>query len=222
MMRTVLTALVLTFGSLALGCGPAPEAPAGDAPAPAPGEAAAPEAAAAPSPQDDFWRHLNALCGQAFAGAMGSSDAVDADLADQPLVMHVRRCEEDRLEIPFHVGENRSRTWVLTRTADGLKLQHDHRHEDGTPDVVTLYGGTTAEPGLATVQLFPADGYSKELFTANELEASVANIWSFEFESGQRFSYILRRPGRHFQADFDLTAAVPAPPAPWGFEDGAP
>jgi hypothetical protein len=24
---------------------------------------------------------------------------------------------------------------------EGLQLKHDHRHEDGTPDEVTMYGG---------------------------------------------------------------------------------
>ncbi|MEM1180097.1 MAG: hypothetical protein AAGM22_17275 [Acidobacteriota bacterium] len=190
-------------------------------------EPAAPESAEAepvtpvepePSPQDAFWANLTNLCGQAFAGRMTSNDEVDADFADQVMTMHVRRCADDRLEIPFHVGENRSRTWVLTRTDDGLKLQHDHRHEDGGEDAVTLYGGSTAEPGEATVQLFPVDEYSKELFVANGLDASVTNVWSFEIDPGQRFSYVLRRPERHFQADFDLTSAVPEPPAPWGFE----
>ncbi|MEM9294123.1 MAG: hypothetical protein AAGD01_20770 [Acidobacteriota bacterium] len=147
---------------------------------------------------------------------MTSDDAVDADLAGQAMVMHVRRCSEDRIEIPFHVGEDRSRTWVLTQLEDGLQLQHDHRHEDGSEDVVTLYGGRTAEAGSQVVQYFPADEYSKELFTSNGLDASVANTWSVEIEPGKRFSYILRRPERHFQADFDLSVSVPEPPTPWG------
>ena len=31
--------------------------------------------------------------------------------------MHVRDCSERELRIPFHVGDDRSRTWVVTRTA---------------------------------------------------------------------------------------------------------
>lgn len=170
------------------------------------------------SPLDAWWTHLSALCGQAFAGRLTSKDAADADMAEQSMTMHVRRCEERRLEIPFHVGENRSRTWVLTRTDQGLQLQHDHRHEDGSEDVVTLYGGMTKTPGTKVKQDFPADDYSKQLFEANGLDVSVANTWSMEIISGQRFSYILRRPERHFQVDFDLSQAVEAPPAPWGHE----
>ena len=38
-----------------------------------------------------------------------------------------------------------------------------------------------------------------------------------EIEPGKRFLYELSRPGgRLFQVEFDLTAPVPLPPAPWG------
>lgn len=167
---------------------------------------------------DLWWNHLSALCGNAYSGALTSQDAVDADFATQSMTMHLRRCEAQRLEIPFHVGENRSRTWVLTRTDQGIQLQHDHRHEDGIEDAVTLYGGYSNADGNEVSQHFPVDDFSKQLFEANELPASVTNTWSMEIVPGERFSYILRRPERHFQVDFDLTQTVEAPPAPWGHE----
>ena len=189
---------------------------AGDSAAPPP-EEPQPEVVEA-LPLDVWWSHLTALCGNAYAGALTSEDPVDAGFAAQSMTMHVRRCEERRLEIPFHVGKNRSRTWLLTRTERGLRLQHDHRHEDGSEDTVTLYGGHTEAPGTEIAQHFPADAYSRELFEAEALAASVANVWSMEIVPGQRFSYILRRPERHFQVDFDLTRAVDPPPAPWGYD----
>ncbi len=136
----------------------------------------------------------------------------------QPLVMHVRRCDDTRLEIPFHIGDDRSRTWVLTRTATGLRLQHDHRHEDGSPDVMTLYGGQTTSEGTEMTQEFPADDYSKELFLANNYRDSTANVWTMEIAAGERFAYSLRRPSRHFRAEFDLRRPVDPPPPPWGYE----
>jgi len=178
----------------------------------------APAPAAEGPPAEAWWSHVSALCGKAFAGRLTSEDAVDADFADATMVMHIRRCEPARLEIPFHVDENRSRTWVLTRTDRGIQLQHDHRHEDGSKDVVTLYGGHTEEPGTEVSQYFPADDDSKQLFEANELNASVANVWSMEIVPSKRFSYILRRPERLFQVDFDLGQEVDPPPAPWGHE----
>lgn len=194
-------------------CGPQPSPPTLATAEP---EENPPAETSAETPQDLFWNHLTTLCGKAYQGAMISDDAADKDLADQAMVMHVRRCSEDRIEIPLHVGENRSRTWVLTRHANGLQLQHDHRHEDGSEDTLTLYGGWATDDGSQGVQHFPADEYSKELFTANDLEAVGANTWSIEIEPGQRFSYLLRRPNRYFQADFDLSVAAPEPPPPWG------
>jgi hypothetical protein len=166
------------------------------------------------SPLDAWWSNLSALCGNAYAGTLTSADAADSDLAGELMTMHVRRCEANRLEIPFHIGENRSRTWVLTRSDKGFHLQHDHRHEDGSEDSVTLYGGLADSHGTEIAQYFPADEYSKQLFEANELTASVANVWSMEIVPGERFSYILRRPERHFQVDFDLERTVEPPPAP--------
>lgn len=170
------------------------------------------------TPSGVWWRHLKALCGQAFAGRLVSDDAADAELADQAMTMHIRRCADDRLEIPFHVGDNRSRTWVLTRDDDDIRLQHDHRHQDGSEDAVTLYGGHTTEPGTGVAQHFPVDPYSIALFEEHDLAASTVNVWTMEIVPGERFSYILRRPGRHFRADFDLTRTVDPPPAPWGHE----
>ena len=63
----------------------------------------------AASPQDAFFANLTALCGQSYAGRVVSTDAADADMAGQALVMHVRDCSDSEIRIPFNVGENRSR-----------------------------------------------------------------------------------------------------------------
>ena len=143
----------------------------------------------------------------------------DASFADKRLVMHVRKCSADTIRIPFHVGEDRSRTWVLTRTDDGLRLKHDHRHEDGSDDAITMYGGDTASAGTATRQEFPVDTESVTMFTAADMTVSNNNTWAMEIEPGQTFVYELARPGgRLFRVEFDLTAPVELPPAPWGSE----
>lgn len=174
--------------------------------------------ATAPSsaPQSSFFDNLRTLCGQAFAGRVVTNDAADAQFASQTLVMHVRECSAEEIRIPFHVGENRSRTWVITPTPTGLRLKHDHRHEDGTEDVLTQYGGDTANEGSAARQEFPADEFSKQLFRTNNIPASVENVWAMEVHPGAMFAYELRRPNRHFRVEFDLTRPVPAPPPPWG------
>ena len=171
----------------------------------------------APSaPHDQFFANLGALCGASYEGRVVSTDEADAGFANERLVMQVRECSDDEIRIPFHVGENRSRTWVITRTETGLRLKHDHRHEDGAEDVLTQYGGDTASAGTAERQEFPADQFSQDLFVANGIPQSAANVWAVEVRSGGTYAYELRRPNRHFRVEFDLTRPVPAPPPPWG------
>ena len=80
------------------------------------------------------------LCGKAFEGRIVSTDAADDDWRTQRIVMHVRGCEPGLIEIPVHVGDDRSRIWVLMQVGEAWELHHDHRHEDGQPDAVTMYG----------------------------------------------------------------------------------
>lgn len=169
------------------------------------------------SPQDAFLASVKSQCGKAFEGRLVTTDAADADIAAERLVMHVRSCTTEEVRIPFHVGEDRSRTWVLTRTPAGLRLKHDHRHEDGSSDPLTMYGGDTASAGTATRQEFPADQFSKDLFLKEGRSVSVDNVWAVEIDE-RTFAYELRRPNRHFRVEFDLTAPVAAPPPPWGAE----
>lgn len=173
-------------------------------------------APSAASPQDQFFANLSALCGQSFAGQVVTTDERDADFAGQTLVMHVRDCSESEIRIPFNVGENRSRTWVITRTSEGLRLKHDHRHEDGSEDVLTQYGGDTANEGTPARQEFPVDQFSRDLFIANDLPQSTTNVWAVEAHPGETFAYELRRENRHFRVEFDLTRPVPTPPPSWG------
>lgn len=169
--------------------------------------------------QDAFFDNLSALCGKAFAGELVSKNARDSDMAGKALVMHVRECGDTEIRVPFHVGDDHSRTWVITRTGAGLRLKHDHRHADGSPDAVTMYGGDTVTAGSAERQEFPADEESKTMFRANDLAVSVDNIWAVEVKPGAIYAYELRRDDRHFRVEFDLTAPLAElPPAPWGSE----
>lgn len=172
--------------------------------------------AAEPAPEDVFFAQLRSLCGRAFEGRVVTTDAADREMAGERLVMHVRSCSDREIRVPFHVGANRSRTWVISRTDTGLRLKHDHRHEDGSEDVRTQYGGDSVATGTTTRQDFPADAFSQALFRRENIPASVENIWSLELQPGRTFAYQLRRPGRHFRAEFDMTRPVPAPPPPWG------
>lgn len=173
-------------------------------------------------PADAFMARLAQHCGEAFAGRVLVDEPPQTEDAfgNRDLIMHVRECSEGEIKVPFHVGDDHSRTWVITRTEQGLRLKHDHRHEDGSDHTVTWYGGDTATAGTATRQAFPVDQESIDLFEREGLDVSTVNVWAIEIEPGQRYLYELARPtGRLFQVEFDLTESVATPPAPWGHSD---
>ena len=169
----------------------------------------------AASPQDVFFDNLRQHCGKAYAGKLVSKDEADANFVGKPMVMHVRECSETELRIPFHVEDDHSRTWVITKTDEGLRLKHDHRHKDGSEDAVTQYGGDTIYEGAKSRQVFPVDQFSIDMFLKEGLDVSVVNIWAVEINEAT-FAYELSRPNRHFRVVFDVTKPVKIPPAPWG------
>lgn len=166
---------------------------------------------------DAYFDKLRQLCGKAFEGKI-TVDNPQSGGFEGKLVMHVRKCTDTQLQIPFHVGDDHSRTWIITKTGSGLSLKHDHRKADGAYDKSTMYGGHTVDAGWATVQSFPADQYSKELFSTLGNPQSNTNIWQM-YIYPETFTYRLVREGREFRVDFDLTKPVALPPVPWGYKD---
>ena len=160
-----------------------------------------------------FFENLKKLCGKSFEGEVKEGN--NATFKDKKLVMHVRNCDEKTIRIPFFVGEDKSRTWVLTLENNRIKLKHDHRHEDGSEDKITQYGGTSTNTGSASVQIFPADHETFDL-----IPAAAANVWWITLNENS-FTYNLRRIGsdRLFTVHFDLTKTLPTPNAPWGWKD---
>ena len=171
------------------------------------------------SASDMFFNKLSSYCGKGFAGKLTIFNESDKKSFGGAAVMHVRSCSENGIRIPFHVGEDRSRTWVITKTDTGLRLKHDHRHQDGSEDKRTQYGGDTVTAGSATRQEFPADAFSKALFERDGMKVSMENTWAVEVADNNIFAYELRRPNRHFRVEFDLSRPVELPPAPWGSEN---
>jgi hypothetical protein len=164
---------------------------------------------------DQFWQKLKQHCGKTYEGTVTSGATTNDGFSGKRLVMHVLSCEENQLLIPFNVGENRSRTWILTKANDRIELKHDHRHEDGTNDDVTMYGGTTTNSGLPGIAVFPADQ-----MTATTIPAAATNVWWITINN-TTFTYNLRRIGsdRLFTVTFDITKPVEKPLPSWGWED---
>lgn len=153
---------------------------------------------------DDFFSQLAARKGKTFYGkAVYMPDTVKSnDFWGKKLAFTVESVSAGQLRIPFDVGTNKSRTWIITKTGETLQLKHDHRHDDGSPDSITNYGGISdREKGTARVQYFPADE-----FTAKLLPAARTNRWIMQFsEDGRKFYYILERDQvMRFKAEFDL------------------
>lgn len=153
--------------------------------------------AALPSPadqsaeQDAFFERLQSLCGERFEGMSNFPEDPGDAFHGKVLVATIESCSEDEIRIPFVVGEDRSRTWILRRVEGGLELKHDHRHADGTPDEVTMYGGTTHNDGKALSQSFHADAHTAEL-----IPEAVTNEWFLIFsDSGDALTYYLERHG---------------------------
>ena len=153
--------------------------------------------------QRAFFENVKKLCGQRFEGETVFPLDKNHPLAGKRLVMSVEKCGEDEIRIPFHVGEDKSRTWVLTLTDEGLLLKHDHRHADGTPDEVTMYGGLAAPSGTQNAQSFPADAG-----TAKLIPEAATNVWTLQIIPEKRqFVYQLERHKEpRYKALFNLRA----------------
>jgi hypothetical protein len=151
---------------------------------------------------DAFYANLLQLCGKKFEGKTVFPDDPKHDFAGKKLVMTVKDCSAKQIRIPFSVGTDHSRTWVFTKTDKGIQLKHDHRHEDGTPDDLTMYGGDSDETGNQWQQSFPADALTYELVPKGK-----TNVWTIVIDPAkQLFSYRLTRHGKkRYSANFELT-----------------
>lgn len=161
-----------------------------------------------------FWDELQTHCGKAFEGKLAPHVTNDA-FSGKTLTMYVRTCDDGTITIPFYVGEDKSRTWVLTMEDGKIKLKHDHRHEDGSEDEITQYGGTSTNSGSANLQFFPADEETAEL-----IGYAATNVWWITLDE-TTFTYNLKRIGTEnpaFNVIFDLTNPVEVPGTPWGWE----
>jgi len=119
-----------------------------------------------------FFKTLSSLCGSSYRGEMTYPIEGQDAFKDKVLVARIAECTEHQISIRFNVGEDTSRTWLIRKTNSSLELKHDHRHADGTPDEVTLYGGTSVN-GTALSQYFPADSYTQKL-----IPEAASNVWS--------------------------------------------
>jgi len=166
------------------------------------------------SPAKQFWNAIKSHCDKAYEGHLVLPKD-DKDFGGKKLVMHVRSCSDTVIKIPFFVGEDKSRTWILTYKNDRISLQHDHRHKDGTEDAINFYGGIATNTGQSGLQTFSADQRTQQM-----IPAASSNIWWITIDD-TTFTYNLRRLGtdRVFKVVMDITKPIETPQAPWGWRD---
>ena len=165
--------------------------------------------------QDTFWATLQTHCGKAYACSVDDvTEYYREGLEGKVLVAHFRECSADRIHIALHENDDRSRNWILTKAGDTIRLKHDHRHEDGTEDKISQYGGDAPKPGLPNRQIFKADEH-----TATILPLRADNFWFMHFVDANTFHYGVHWPtmGHSVRMAFDLSRPIAAPPAPWGY-----
>ena len=152
-----------------------------------------------------FMENLASLCGKSFRGQETYMAPGRESWAEKDFVMHVVLCEDDRIHIPFHLDDDTSRTWMFLVENGRLRFRHDHRHPDGTPEDLTLYGGYSDGTGTAFVQHFPADQYTVDLLTD-----TLSRQWDVVLDENlTSFSYQLQYMGDIiFRADFDLSNPI--------------
>jgi hypothetical protein len=141
------------------------------------------------SNQHQYFEGLKALCGARFEGEMTFPKDGQDSFAGKLLVANFDQCDENQLRVPFLVGKDRSRTWIFSRSEGGLQLKHDHRHPDGTPDEVNMYGGMANDYGTSLSQSFAADEHTVEV-----IPAAATNVWTVSLNpSGSELTYHLER-----------------------------
>ncbi len=152
-----------------------------------------------------FLDNLASLCGNSFAGQETYIAPGRESWAEKKFIMHVTVCEPQAVHIPFHLDQDHSRTWMFLAEDQGLRFRHDHRHEDGTPEDQTLYGGYADGSGTAFVQRFPADDYTNAMLSDDH-----ARQWNIVLaEDLSTMTYQLLYQGELiFEAQFDLSRPI--------------
>ena len=153
------------------------------------------------SAEEAFFQNISERCVDTYFGDSVFPDDPEHELYGAKLQMTIESCTEDEIRIPFQVNDDKSRTWILTLSDEGLLFKHDHRHEDGTPDEITNYGGWAADGGSPTMMSFPADSD-----TADLLPEAVTNMWTMELDlTNNQFTYFLERHSQpRYRAVFSL------------------
>jgi hypothetical protein len=168
--------------------------------------AAGPDGTGGIEAQRAFFENMRAMCGQTFGGRTVHAEAHDRTFEPARLFFVVEECSEDELRIPFIVGDDDSRTWILEMGDEGLTFRHEHLRPDGTPHEVSGFGGHATRDGTATFQSFP------DFWMTEETPAAERRVWRLAIDrEHDLFVYYLDRGGEPaYRLVFHL--GPPSPP----------
>ncbi|MDQ2821702.1 MAG: hypothetical protein M3Y65_15135 [Pseudomonadota bacterium] len=153
--------------------------------------------------REQFLATLQSLCGQRFDGMLTYAIDPKNPYVGQKMSTEIV-CTGSDIRMPVAVGDDHSRTWIFTRIGAGLDLRHDHRHPDGTPEIVTMYGGQATDTGSALAQSFLADAVTFKLFPGSE-----TNVWTISFSADRSvLTYHLDRHAKP-RIEFVMQRVVP-------------
>jgi hypothetical protein len=156
--------------------------------------------------QRAFFETMREMCGQTFGGRTILAPETDDTFEPARLYFIVEACDEDELRIPFVVGGDASRTWILRLDEEGLSFVHEHLQPDGTEYENSGFGGHASEDGSATFQSFP------DFWTTDETPAAERRVWRLRIDrENDLFVYYLDRGGEPaYRLVFHL--GPPSPP----------
>jgi hypothetical protein len=155
-----------------------------------------------PNSAQTWFNLLATQCGKTLTGRITRNEGANANdpFVGKRIEVEVKDCSDSQIRLPLRVGNDSSRTWIITKLPNTIRLKHEHRHADGTLDPLTNYGGQgTAKRGVVD---FPADAESIALFETQNLLPSTQNVWRIEV-SQAGLAYQLSRPNRVFRLEFD-------------------
>jgi hypothetical protein len=154
-----------------------------------------------------FFEEMRSLCGQTFGGRTILAEESDTTFEPARLYFTVEECGEDELRMPFVVGDDPSRTWILRMEDNGLTFVHEHLRPDGTPYENSGFGGRASEEGSDVFQHFP------DFQATEETPAAERRVWRLRLDREHEiFHYYLDRGGRPaYRLVFHLGPPSPAP-----------
>lgn len=140
------------------------------------------------SAQNMFFENLSHLCGSIFEGYSTFTDTPTHVFAGKKLTASLISCNDREIRIPFSVGDDHSRTWLLRRNSRGLLLKHDRRHSSADPGEIIEYVGWATHEGSASRQFFVAD--TDRVHVPPEIAGSLWSL-SLDVDRGE-LSYSLK------------------------------